>query len=258
MEKKINGTHEWSVKTINFITGCSNDCICCYAESNAVRFKQTTPEEWKNEAVRTHDLNKRIPKHNGMVMFPSSHDITPKHLTESITVLGNILKAGNDVLVVSKPNLECISKISKTFTEYKEKILFRFTIGSIDSTILKYWEPNAPSFDERLACLKLCYELGYQTSVSAEPLLDKNVEALITKLSPYVTETIWIGKPNQLLLRTKMNGHGDPETIEKCHEWLSWINDPAFIKDLYEKYKANPMIRWKDSIRKDLKKLSLL
>jgi len=249
------GTHEWSVKTINFISGCKNDCRYCYAKSMGIRYKRNTPENWKNEVVRVKDLTKSIPKYKGTVMFPSSHDITPEHLTESIAMLDNILRSGNSVLVVSKPHLECIQKICNTFPVYKDKILFRFTIGSTNSQILKFWEPNAPSFEERLECLKLCHSLGYQTSVSSEPLLDKNVDELIMKLSPFITDSIWIGKPNKLLFRTKINGHGDSETIQKCNELLSWITDPDFLLNLYTKYKDNPMIRWKDSIRKDLSKL---
>ena len=253
--KKTFGTHEYSDKTINFITGCIHDCFYCYGKSNGGRFKKFTPDEWKNEKVRQHDLNKRIPKYNGVVMFPSSHDITPEHLSESITMLDHILKSGNSVLVVSKPHIECIKKICDTFTEYKDKIKFRFTIGSTNSNILKYWEPFAPDFNERLACLQLCHGLGFQTSVSCEPLLQKNVDDIINQLSPYVTDTIWIGKPNQLLARTKMNGHGDPETIQKCNDLMSWIDDPKFIMDLYTRYKDNPMIRWKESFRNHITKL---
>jgi hypothetical protein len=214
-------------------------------------------EGWKNETVRPKDLTKRIPLHDGLVMFPSSHDITIEHLSESIMMINNILKSGNSILIVSKPNMQCISKICETFTGFKDKILFRFTIGSTDSQILKFWEPNAPSFEERFKCLKLCHSQGFQTSVSCEPLIQRNVEDLVTTLRPYVTETIWIGKPNLLLNRVKMNGQGDPITIKKCHEWLEWINDPNFIRELYSKYNDNPMIRWKESFKKDFLKLKL-
>ena len=106
-----------------------------------------------------------------------------------------------------------------------------------------------------MECLKLSYNLGYQTSVSCEPLLDRNVDDLINQLSPFVTDTIWIGKPNKLLYRTRLNGHGDPETIEKCNELLSWITDADFLINMYNKYKDNPMIQWKDTTWKDISKL---
>ena len=260
MEKGTNtkstyGTFEWSVKTINFINGCSNDCKYCYAKSMAIRYKRNTCDGWETEVVRTPELIKRIPLYKGPVMFPSSHDITTEHLDESITMLRNILRSGNSVLIVSKPSMECIKKICETFYQYKAKILFRFTIGSSDSNILKFWETNASSFEERLECLKLAYQMGYQTSVSAEPLLDKNVDELIFQLSPFVTDTIWIGKPNLLLSRIKYNGYGDPETVEKSNELMDWITNPEFQLDLFNRYKDNSMIRWKDGLYKDIQKL---
>ena len=253
--KNTYGTREWSAKTLNFLNGCKNDCLYCYAKTMAIRFKRNTPENWKNEVVRTQDLIKTVPHLKGTVMFPSSHDITVEHLNESIKMLENILKSGNAVLVVSKPVYECIQRICETFTTYKDKILFRFTIGSTDSQVLKFWEPNAPSFEERLECLALAFRMGYQTGVSSEPLLDRNVDDLVTILRPYITDSIWIGKPNNFLYRTRINGHNDPETIARCNELLSWISDPDFLLDLYNKYKDNPMIRWKESIRQDFSKL---
>lgn len=258
MKPSKYGTFEWSDKTINFITGCKNDCRYCYAKCMGIRYNRNTPENWKNEVVREKELSKSIPKYKGTVMFPSSHDITPEHLNESIIMLRNILKSGNQVLIVSKPNLEGIQRICESFTDCKDRILFRFTIGSTDSSILKYWEPNAPSFEERLECLRLAFKSGYQTSISSEPLLDKNVDDLINQLSPNVTDSIWIGKPNKLIYRTRVNGWGDEETVKRCHELLEWINDPEFIIGLYQRYKDNPLIRWKDSIYRDIVRLDIV
>jgi DNA repair photolyase len=162
-------------------------------------------------------------------------------------MLDKILQAGNEVLVTSKPHFECIDRICNTFQEYKDKILFRFTIGSTDSQILKFWETNAPNFEERFKCLKLAFDMGYQTSISAEPLLDRNVDLLIKTLSPFVTDTIWIGKAEHFIKRLKSNGHGDSITIEKAYELIEWQNDPVFIQHLYQTYKDNPMIKWKTS-----------
>jgi len=252
MKQSKYGTFEWSEKTINFITGCKNDCRYCYAKCMGIRYNRNTSENWKNEIVRVKDLEKSIPKFNGTVMFPSSHDITPEHLNESIIMLKNILKSGNQVLIVTKPHLECIQRICESFEDYKDKILFRFTIGSTDSDILRFWETNAPSYQERFESLRLAYNSGFQTSISGEPFLDRNVDDLINKLSPFITDSIWVGKPNKLLYRTRMNGWGDEETIMRCNDLLEWINGPEFIMVLYSRYKDNPIIRWKDSIYQDI------
>jgi hypothetical protein len=47
-------------------------------------------------------------------MFPSSHDILPEILDNYLIVLKKLLKAGNSVLIVSKPWPFCIEKITNT------------------------------------------------------------------------------------------------------------------------------------------------
>jgi len=68
--------------------------------------------------------------------------------------------------------------------------------GQLNNNSLKFWEENAPTFEERLDSLKYAYFMKYRTSVSIEPFLDKNPSPLIIKLSTYVSDTIWIGKMN--------------------------------------------------------------
>ena len=85
---------------------------------------------------------------------------------------------------MSKPHLDCIQAICQQFGDYREKILFRFTIGACDDTVLSFWEPGAPTYAERMASLQYAYEQGFQTSVSVEPMLDSaNIDQLIAELS---------------------------------------------------------------------------
>jgi hypothetical protein len=255
--KSTRKNHQWTDDSINFITGCGNQCKYCYSLEMATLFRHFNPSNWSNEIVRQKDLEKKIKKYPKMVMFPSSHDIRPNHLVESVIMLDKILKAGNEVLVTSKPHFGCIRKICETFQDYKDKILFRFTIGSVDSQILKFWETNAPSFEERFECLKLAFNMGYKTSVSAEPLLDQDVDLLINTLSPYITDTIWIGKLEHPIKRLSSNGYNDQLTIQKAHELIKWQNDPNFIQHLYLTYRDNPMIKWKTSYLEEMSKIEM-
>ena len=197
-KRNNHGTNQWSDKTINCCTGCSHDCLYCYAKSMAIRFKQVTANQWPIERIRQHDVLKRHKKYSGRVMFPSSHDITPINIEACLTVLKKLLNAGNQVLIVSKPHMECIEKICDAFMSYRDQILFRFTIGACDDGILSFWEPNAPSYDERKNCLIYAHEAGFKTSVSVEPMLDSaNIDLLINDLMPHVTNSIWIGTMNR-------------------------------------------------------------
>lgn len=174
------------------------------------------------------------------VMFPTTHDITPRNLKTCMTVLQHLLEGGNRVLIVSKPHLDCIKAICKTFADRRDMILFRFTIGAYDNALLKYWEPHAPSFQERLASLKHAFKRGFETSVSIEPMLDSaNVVRLFHKLEPWVTDAIWIEKMN-----------GVPSGTEEMGTAIRQGQTNERIRQVYAELKRHPKVKWKDSIKK--------
>jgi hypothetical protein len=233
----------------------------------AIRFKQVTAEQWPLERIRMHDVNRKHKKCDGRVMFPSSHDITPANLNACMTVLEKLLAAGNDVLIVSKPHLDCIRTICNAFGHYRDqfrvlrcqdqsnivsdyrlfRIVFRFTIGAVSDRILKFWEPNAPSYEERKAALKYAFEAGFQTSVSAEPLLDaKNVDSLVSDLMPYITDSFWIGEMNHIGRFSKFAA----TPIENELNRIRAGQTPSALLDIYNRYKDNPMIKWKNGVKK--------
>lgn len=186
-ESKKSGFRDWTepANNVNICTGCENDCIYCYAHSMARRFHRLNGNPWHDMKIRQHDVDKKRKLHDGLVGFPSSHDITPSNIDAFLTVLGNLLRAGNEVLIVSKPRIDCIKQICDACYFFKNKILFRFTIGAMDDTILSYWEPNAPKYKERKKCLKYALKNGFRTSVSMEPMLDTpNIETLIKDFEP--------------------------------------------------------------------------
>lgn len=259
LESKVNrttGTKEWAASNFNFILGCPHDCKWCWAKEMAIRFGRATSESWKEEHINLQKLQAKVSKRKGRIMFPSTSDLTPKYLNESIFMLKKILEAGNEVLIVTKPHIECVAAICDAFQDFKDQIIFRFTIGSADDKVLKYWEPNAPSFQERLESVKLAYSMGYQVSISCEPYLDLYIDKVIDAVSPFVTETIWIGKANNLMARLKINGHKDQETLARAKQLMEWQSDANILK-LYERLKGNPLIRWKDSIQKVLERNSI-
>lgn len=247
--KPAFGTREWASHNENLINGCSNDCRYCYAKAMASRFKRKTSENWKDEIINKSKLNKQFKKKQGRFMFPTTHDITPDNLDWCMAYLENILKAGNEVLIVSKPHPECIQTMCEKFMPYRQQILFRFTIGSTDNTTLKFWDQNAPSFDKRLEALQYAFRMGFATSVSCEPLLDNNADELIRQVRPYVTDAIWLGKVNMIISRLKINGFGDQETMAKAKALMGDLSE-SYINELYTRYRNDSKIKWKDSFKK--------
>ena len=136
------------------------------------------------------------------------------------------------------------------FNNIKIRIVFRFTIGSMDDHILKFWEPNAPSYTNRRAALIKAFNAGYKTSVSCEPFLDYFIRHLVSDIEVYVTDTIWIGKMNRISNRVDTTGWrpGDFRYLEIVQQAQT---DDEIIH-LYAALKNNQKIKWKDSIKKIL------
>ncbi|MDX2468945.1 MAG: radical SAM protein [SAR324 cluster bacterium] len=243
------GTKEWASINVNLINGCQHDCLYCYAKSMVLRHKSIEIENWSNPEFKPGALERAYRKRKGTIMYPSVHDIHPDQLTEHLILLKKLLEAGNDLLIVSKPHLKCIKAICKKFRRYKKQILFRFSIGSANDEVLEFWEPNAPLFKERLSCLKHAYKKGFKTSVSCEPMLDNKIGEVIEKTEDFVSDSIWLGKMNQASQRCKMNGHNNEITMDAIRQLSKWQSDRR-IKKLYLKHKNNPLVKWKESIKK--------
>ena len=257
MTKKKTGTKEWAVTNVNIQLGCENGCRYCYARYNAVKFRKwCTDEQWLDPAIVISRVTRSYMKRDGVVMFPSTHDITPRNLTDSICVLRKLLKAGNKVLLVSKPRIGCIATICDELLKYRKRLMFRFTIGSFDDYVLKFWEPNAPAFGERKQCLMYAWSRKYHTSVSCEPYLDCEVDkivALFELLKPYVTHTFWIGKLRHFSQRVIMEG-ATSDDMGRLVEPLRAAQSDEFVLGLCQRLNREPLIVWKDSIREVIEK----
>jgi len=245
--KRITGFKEWAKYSVNCCSGCSNDCRYCYAKGMAVRFRRLKADEWPLEKVRQKDVDKNQKLYDGRVMFPSSHDITLGNFDACMVVIEKLLLAGNELLIVSKPRLACIQAICDSFETFKDKIIFRFTIGACDNEILSFWEPNAPTYAERKNSLEYAYKAGFETSVSVEPMLCADgVVKLVNDLEKFVTNTIWIGKMNHLKKNIPL---ADGKICEAVRIIEDGQSDEKIIK-IYNALKNNSLVRWKESIKK--------
>jgi len=242
------GTQEWAASNVNIQDGCEHDCRYCYAKTMAIRFKRATAASWSKPRLRQHDLDRGFTRRNGRIMFPTAHDITARNLDECLIVLKRMLVAGNDLLIVSKPWLTCVTRLCDELAPYRSQIVFRFSIGSTDPAVLSYWEPSAPSFQERLASLQTAYLKDFQTSISGEPILDGNPDSLIAAVRPFVTDSIWLGKINRLRNILPLNCPHDPEAIRRGEILMSTQTDTA-IRALYRRHRNDSKIKWKDSVK---------
>lgn len=248
----ITGTREWADRNVNCCQGCANACLYCYGRDYALRFKRiATGAEWATERVKLNALERHYAKYDGVVMFPSTHDITPGNFNACQEVLDRLLVAGNRVLVVSKPRPKIIGRLCHRYaaSPMQKRIIFRFTITHLTTSVGQFWEPNAPSFAERFVCLSYAKHRGYATSVSIEPLLEpERVKEIVSRLEPYVTDTIWIGAARRLRQRTAWILKPDDPELARVEAGQT----KRAMRKVYNALKRNPKIRWKDSYREAL------
>lgn len=239
-----SGTKEWADHNINCIYGCYNNCRYCYARMMAKRFGRSDDDSWKDMKINPNALNKKYGRFKGRVMFPSTHDIVNEVtiIEACCTVIKKLLNAGNQLLITTKPDPQVIDILMERFESYKEQIQFRFTITSLNNRLLKFWEPNAPSFDNRFIALKTSYEAGFKTSVSVEPFLDEVPQDLISEVFPYITESIWVGPMNYIPKRIINDGY------TKEYNDIKRISSYNNLLKIYEDLIDTPLIRFKDSM----------
>ena len=242
----VSGTKEWAANNVNCIKGCEHDCRYCYAKAMAVKFGRKTSEDWHREEIRKDQVSKHWPFLNGTTMFPTTHDITRRNVGVCEEVIIHLLTAGNTLLIVSKPHPEVIGRLCQTLREWVDKIQFRFTIGSRRNSVLSYWEPHAPTYEERKSSLTIAHKAGYETSVSVEPMLDSpDIEGLVGEVEPVTTGSIWLGKMNSIGSRVSVGNASDRERIAAIR---SGQTDEK-IRSIHAKLRTNTKIKWKESIK---------
>lgn len=256
------GTREWAKKEVNCIKGCSTYCLYCYAKGIAKHYKRCIEETWKDMEINWRAVNKgygRVRKKGPQpydIMFPTSHNIIIEepYFSACIIVLKKLLDSGNSVLITIKPFFNVVKRLCNLFSDYKDNLTYRFTIGSINSNLLKVLEINAPSFEERVTALKHATNMGFNTSISIEPLLDPNPFELIKKLELYLSPldykkdigTIWIGLLKTQYIPTYLRT-GD------IGSFLYYLRPKMAFKHVYTYYEElynHPRIKWKESITK--------
>lgn len=251
-ERTGTGTKEWAEEFVNICIGCQNNCLYCYAAHKAATMRGgwCKREDWPNERLSARARMTSYPKKVGVVMFPTTHDITPFNLAEYIRVAKLILKSGNNLLIVTKPRHACVRELLMGLVDWVDQILFRFTIGTIDEEVSRFWEPGAPLPKERIDSLRMAWDTGFATSVSIEPMLAGKTGAMnvVKSVLPYVTDTIWIGKMNKINLR-----------VDKAHaDAVARIADMQCDEEiiaLHDRLKGIEQIRWKDSIKEVLARI---
>lgn len=205
---------------------------------------QPTWANWSLNSKMIKKGYKKLQNHSDLYdyMFPTSHDIFPQIYDDCVTVLKKVLKAGNTVLITTKARFKMIMNLIDDLAEFKDQIMFRFTITTTNERKIRRYEPHAPSYRDRvMACFYACQN-GWETSISIEPFLDRDPTYLITRFfdPDIVTDIIWLGTMSGAI----------PEALKKNYAKENLKLILKKIRTLPEKVQNK--IRLKDSIRNKL------
>lgn len=254
------GTREWSEHSVNIQVGCENCCRYCYARHRAVHvYKYCEDEDWKEPRINQEKADRDYPTRKGVTMFPTTHDITDRNISECLCVINHLLDSGNKVLIVSKPRMSCIpvicESIKKNFPNFWQgRVTFRFTIGSVKDAVLYFWEPGAPGFLERHNCLRHAFDAGFATSVSCEPYLDAWPHYVYEAVIDYLTGDFWLGMLRDFDKRVVTDGVTLAENAIYVRP-LKELQSTTAVRTFYNYMKDRPQVRFKDSVRKVIERL---
>jgi DNA repair photolyase len=145
-----------------------------------------------------------------------------------------------------------VKRLCKTMMGQKHRVEWRFTIGSMDSGLLAYWEPGASFASERVEALDYALAACYRASVSMEPYLGSvdDTRSAACLFADMGAETVWIGLMNNARQRVRRENERDGAMLQQV---LRNQTD-AQVRRLDKALAGQPWVRWKDSIRRVIDK----
>lgn len=239
---------------INIMGGCGLNCKYCFVAHHCLqhgRIRQRSDWASLNRSY-SGAMKDEYPYFDGVGVYPTAHDIEPRHLPHHIAFIKKQIAAGNQLQISTKAHFECIDEICRVFEPHKEQISFMFTITSLNDQVSRFWEVNAPTPYERVASLMLAQKHGFRTSVNIEPMLEgpKEAVAVFRRVEPFVSEEIWIGKMNSPTLRVDTTIKENDDAVKQILRIQASGNMVKLVKELY----TEPKVRWHDSVIRDVEK----
>jgi hypothetical protein len=235
---------------------CKHACTYCYvqpmlqrwADKSAPRHRVPDMEDLMPvdpKKVRKGWRLVKDPSKRKMIFFPSTSDIFVENAKDYADVCHRIIDAGHEVLYITKPTVKSITAVCDAIEafgpKYKKAMTIYITITTNDPELLHKFEPRAPSYAERLECVRMVGARGFDVNVIMEPYLSDPIPMLpelLAALPP--TGTIAIGKMNYSP-SIKFD-----ENILKDQAMMDYLNElyhtDAHVMSLFREVTGNPRI----------------
>lgn len=208
---------------------CPHNCRYCYVEhlygEAGRKYAWAVGQPRLNK--RVFDLAEHAPAEEVKCLYISfTNDCLPRGVSYNLFELGRLLR----ILIKRKIPTRILTKNadiqdlnSQVHPSPYLTVGCSITTNSDNQKIASDWEPNASTITQRLGALQHLYALGYQTWISAEPILPgTNIELLCHELSLVRAQDIWIGKGNYF------------KELDEAFDWTAVMTDLRFFADSYQ------------------------
>lgn len=166
---------EYGDYTINHVQGCAHGCLYpCYAMMNAKRFGQVkTYEEWCEPKLVINTLElleKEIPKLKSKIKSVQLCFTTDPFMYGYPEVSEMSIKA---ISLLNKHGIKCTALTKGVLpielANLSKENEYGITLISLNEEFRTEMEPNASTYQDRIASLRALHEAGCKTWVSIEP-----------------------------------------------------------------------------------------
>jgi DNA repair photolyase len=226
---------EYSNLALNIYNGCSFGCKYCFAPLIMKRDREHFRTEIKErdrflEKVELDCIKLEGTKDRVLLCFTCDPYNDLDLITETTSKVLQLFEKYNiNFQILTKGG----SRAERDFEWYKEGDAFAATLTFADETKSIEWEPGAATPNNRMKTLKKAHDVGIETWVSLEPVMDPVESLKIIELTHEYVDLYKVGKLN----------HND-EIADKI-DWKKFANDAIALLEKYGK---------KYYIKDDLKK----
>ena len=255
--ERLDGQWQWGTCSYNIRrsdTLCKHKCVYCYVAPMFERWKKVCKnidiEEMMPTDIKKVNKNWKKTEKEEMIFFPSSTDTFEENMKEYVSVCDKIIKAGNNIMFVTKPTIKSITRFIEEINKQhvdRTKIIIFITITSDNNEILKMYEPCASTYEERINCIRMLNENSFNVNIMMEPYLSDPI-----KLTKKIIEEI----PNGIIAIGQMNYMKGLHLQKEQVEYLDDLYSKENIKKLWTFVKDNDkLFLKKDSITACIKYL---
>lgn len=256
----------FGIKTYNIRLSsvlCKNACSYCYVAPMFARWKhkcdnidieELMPSDMKkvNKKWRRVEDDMRT-----MYFFPSTSDIFEETAKDYVTSCISIMKAGHEIMFVTKPTMKSISAVIQEFEKcaynYKRQLVVFITVSTDDDTVLRKFEPNTSRFEERLNVIRFLTSIDINVNVISEPYLSNPI-SFIDKILEILPSNgiIALGKMNY---KSNIRLNQDDSIDNQLKQYLDELYSKKNVKKLWNNIKNNNRVLIKKTTFKDIVKL---